>query len=258
MNSINNCNTYTLVTGASGGIGREIAEECARRGSNLVLVARSKNTLENLAKKFKESYKVKVFILPIDLLKKESPKIIYDWCMENNIQISSLINNAGAAIFGEFDKLDIEKQTNIINLNISNLVKLTYYFISELKKCPKGYVLNVASVAAFYPLPYYSVYGATKAFVLSFTEALRFEMRDSNLNICCLCPGDTDTNFFNSAGNKNKKKSLMSPQIVAKIAVSSLFNNEALIRPKAVKLITRIPRCILTKLIARRVSKYKL
>lgn len=259
MNLSNNFKEeYTLVTGASGGIGREIAEEFARRGNNLVLVARNRSALENISKNFEKAYNIKVFVISINLSKKESPKTIYDLCMENHIKVNALINNAGAGIFGEFEKLDIEKQEDIINLNINNLVKLTHYFIAELKKCTKGYILNVASIAAFYPLPYYSVYGATKAFVLSFTEALRFEMRDSSLNICCLCPGDTGTNFFNSAGNRNKKKNLMSPKELAEIGVNSLFNNEAVIRPKLVKVITSIPRGILKKLIAKRLSKYKL
>ncbi|MDP4146026.1 MAG: SDR family oxidoreductase, partial [Bacillota bacterium] len=233
---------FSLVTGASGGIGKEIAKELGKRGNNLVLVARSKKGLEEFAKELVQEFKVRVLIISVDLSKEDSAKYIYNWCKENEIQVDCLINNAGAAVFGEFEKLDIEKQTEIINLNVNSLVKLSRYFISELIKCSKGYILNVASIAAFYPLPYYSVYGATKAFVLSFTEALRFEMRNYNVNVCCLCPGDTETNFFKNAGNKNSKKNLMSPKIVAEIAVSGLLNNEALIRPKYVKNMTLIPR----------------
>lgn len=121
-----------------------------------------------------------------------------------------------------------------------------------------GSILNVASMAALYPLPYYSVYGATKAFVLSFTEALRYEMRHTKLKISCLCPGDTDTNFFHHAGNENKKTSLMPPQLVAETAVMKLMGNVPVIFPGSMKLVSKIPGFILRRIVFRRVTTYKL
>ncbi|MCO7127700.1 SDR family NAD(P)-dependent oxidoreductase [Sporolactobacillus shoreicorticis] len=120
------------------------------------------------------------------------------------------------------------------------------------------HIVNVASLAALYPLPYYSVYGASKAFVLSFSEALNYELRHSAISVSCLCPGDTNTNFFYNAGNTNKKKSLMSAERVAKAAVDGLYNKKTTIFPGSMKLISKIPRAVLKKVIAMRVSKYKI
>lgn len=258
MNVLNNCEEYTLVTGASSGIGKEIAKEFAIRGRNLVLIARNKNALEELANQLNTNYKVNVLFVSIDLLEENASKSIYEWCKERNIKIQAIINNAGVGLFGEFHNLSVEKQISMIALNINSLVGLVHYFIPELKKRKKGYILNVASIAALYPLPYYSVYGATKAFVLSFTEALRHELRHSNITVSCLCPGDTNTNFFKNAGNTNQKKFLMPPENVAKVAVDSLLKNKSVIFPGNMKLISKIPRFILKKIIARRVSKYEL
>ncbi|MDP4094990.1 MAG: SDR family oxidoreductase [Bacillota bacterium] len=249
--------TYSLITGASSGIGKEIAESLAKRGNNLILISRRRNILEQIAKYVIETYNVKVLTMPCDLTEKDSPKSIYLWCKENNIIVDTIINNAGMGLFGEFFKQDIEKQMSLIELNINCLVKLTYYFLPDLLKLSKGYILNVASIAALYPLPYYCVYGATKAFVLSFTEALRFEMRDSNVTISCLCPGDTDTDFFVNAGNVKKKKPTQPPSIVADTAVRLLMKNEPVIFPANANMMSKIPRRILKKMVFKRISSYK-
>lgn len=258
MNPLNNSENYTLVTGASSGIGKAIAKEFAERSHNLVLVARNKKVLEELANQWSTYYKINILVVSINLQEENAAKSIYEWCQTRNIKVDALINNAGTGLFGAFDKLSIDEQINMIALNVNSLVRLAYYFVPDLKKHKKGYILNVASIAAFYPLPYYSVYGATKAFVLSFTEALRHELRHSTITVSCLCPGDTNTNFFNNAGNTNKKRSLMSPKSVAKVAVDSLFDNKSVIFPGNMKLVSKVPRFILKKIIARRVSKYKL
>lgn len=257
MGTSNISEYYTLITGASDGIGREMAELFAQKGNNLVLVARRENILEEISVKLKKLYEVIILTIPCDLSEKETPKVIYEWCKEKNIIIDTIVNDAGRGLFGQFNNLDIEDQINMINLNISSLVKLNYYFIPDLLKLSRGYILNVASIAALYPLPYYSVYGATKAFVLSFTEALRYELHDSNIIVSCLCPGDTDTNFFKNAGNQKKRRPATSPHIVANVAVNSLYKNEAVIFPAKAKFIAKIPRYILKKKILKRISNYK-
>lgn len=258
METVNKTKTYTLITGASGGIGKEIAELFAKKGNNLLLISRRKSVLDAISSNFENLYHVKVLTIPCDLSLKETPKIIYEWCKEKNIIIDTIINNAGMGLFGQFHSLDMEEQLSMIELNINCLVKLNYYFIPDLLKLSKGYILNVASIAALYPLPYYSVYGATKAFVLSFTEALRHELSNSNIIVSCLCPGDTDTNFFKNAGNMSKKKPMMSSKYVADAAVSSLLMDKPVIYPGTTKLITKIPRAILRKIVIKRISHYKL
>jgi short-subunit dehydrogenase len=254
---MNDSETYALITGASGGIGRELAEILAKNGRNLVLISRRENVMKAISNDLEKRYHIKVFTIPCDLSQKETPKFIYEWCKEKNIIIDTVVNDAGRGLFGDFSKLDIEKQMNMIELNVSSLVKMNYYFIPELLKLPKAYILNVASIAALYPLPFYSVYGATKAFVLSFTEALRYELSNSNISVCCLCPGDTDTDFFINAGNKNKKNSMVSPSLVADVAVNSLLKNESVIFPAKAKLMSKTPRFILKKMVFKRISKYR-
>ncbi|MEN6349759.1 MAG: SDR family oxidoreductase [Syntrophomonas sp.] len=256
MGTSNISQSYTLITGASDGIGREMAELFAQKGNNLVLVARRKNILEDISEKLTKLYKVKVLVIPCDLSEKENPKAVYEWCKKKGIVIDTIVNNAGRGLFGQFNSIDIEEQINMINLNISSLVMLNYYFIPDLLKLSKGFILNVASIAALYPLPYYSVYGATKAFVLSFTEALRYELRNSNVIVSCLCPGDTDTNFFINAGNKEKKRPSNSPHSVAYVAVNSLSQGEPVIFNNKAKFIAKMPRSILKKKVFKRMSKY--
>ncbi|MBY9081802.1 SDR family oxidoreductase [Paenibacillus sp. HN-1] len=258
MDANDRCDTCTLITGASGGIGIELAEAFAKRGANLVLVARRQHLLKEASTRLMERYPIRVLWFTCDLSEKEAPRSINEWCKSQNIIIDTLVNNAGAGMFGEFDHLDIDEQIRMIELNIHALVKLTHHFLPDLMTVSKGSILNVASIAALYPLPYYSVYGATKAFVLSFTEALRYEMRHTKLKISCLCPGDTDTNFFHHAGNENKKTSLMSPQQVAEIAVMKLMENVPVIFPGSMKLVSKIPGFILRRIVFRRVTKYKL
>ena len=202
---------------------------------------------------------MKTRTIACDLSKKDTPKTIYEWCISENIIIDTIVNNAGRALFGKFNNLHIEEQMNMIDLNISSLVQLNYYFIPDLLKLSRGYILNVASIAALYPLPCYSVYGATKSFVLSYTEALRQELINSNIIVSCLCPGDTNTDFFINAGNVYKRKPTMSAQFVASVAIDSLFKNKSIIYPgSGTKLMSKIPRSILKRIIFKRMEKYNI
>ncbi|MCL1901703.1 MAG: SDR family oxidoreductase [Firmicutes bacterium] len=247
---------YALITGASKGIGREIAFRLAKKGNNLILVARNLDDLEKISAKLEKTYNVKIFNISADLCKDTAAEEIYKQCIENNLAVNMLINNAGAATFGRFDKIDIKKQLNTIKLNVNSLIELTYYFIPELKKHSNSFILNVSSIVSLYPVPYFSVYAASKAFVLSFTKALMYELKKTTIKVSCLCPGDTDTGFFNTAGLNGVKASFMKPETVAKIAVKKLLKNKAVIFPKNVKIIAKIPKPLLKRIVASRVSKY--
>ncbi len=255
MNQLNNIK-FTLITGASHGIGKALAEECAARNMNLILVARSEQALIELAGKLKHKYHIEVLHYIADLTEAGSVKALYHWCKSNNYTVDILINNAGMGLFGNFEKIDIDKQMNLIQLNIESIVQMSYYFLPMLNNQNKAYLLNVASLAALYPLPYYSTYGASKAFVLSFTEALRFEYRNNPIQISCLCPGDTKTKFFEDAGNHNKHGKLMDPTMVAKVGLSELLAGKSVIFPASVKWIARIPKSLLKKIVAKRTTTY--
>jgi short-subunit dehydrogenase len=213
--------------------------------------------LKKVAESLMAAYDIKVLTLSCDITKEDAADIIYNFCSEKKISVNTLINNAGMAKFGEFAKIDIEKQLTMIDLNIKAVISLTYRFLPDLLKLPKGVIINVASTAALYPLPYYSIYGATKAFVLSFTEALRFEYRNSNLDIRCLCPGDTDTEFFNKAGNIYKKQPTQSPELVADTLVKMLQKKKPLIFPGQAKMISRMPKWLIRRIVSKRCANYK-
>ncbi len=188
-----------LITGASSGIGAVFARELAAIGNNLVLVARRQERLEELAIELSTKYGIQVELLTIDLSKPEAATAVYQTVTAKNWTIDLLVNNAGFGDFGEFSKGDRLKFLNMIQLNISALVDLTYQFLPQMQERGKGSIINVASIAAFQPMPYVAVYAATKAFVLSFSEALWAENQKYGVKILALCPGSTKTEFFEAA-----------------------------------------------------------
>lgn len=212
-----------LITGASNGIGKELAYLMAQDRINLILVARSKDKLQEIATEIKNKYSVEVEVIQSDLSDPKSVHIIYDMVVSKGINLDILVNNAG---FGDLDKFSIEKlkkYENMLNLNILALTQLTALFSEKMKQQKTGHILNVASTAAFQPLPYFSVYAATKAYVLSFSEALHYELKNYGIKVSVLCPGPTDTGFAQAADIKSaamfdEKKGGMSAQKVAQIA----------------------------------------
>ena len=184
-----------LITGASSGIGLELARIFASKGDNLVLVARSENKLELLKLEFEKSYGITVYIITKDLSEITSSKSIYDEIQVQKIRIDYLINNAGFGDFGIFEECNWEKQLEMIQLNIIALTYLTRLLLPEMTKNKYGKILNVASTAAFQPGPTMSVYFATKAFVLSFSEAIANELKNTGVTVTILCPGATATGF---------------------------------------------------------------
>jgi len=193
-------NTYTLITGASGGIGYDLALLAAADGKNLVLVARTTDKLEQLAEKIRESNSVETLVIHADLSTESGvDKLIADINLRN-IRIDTLINNAGFGDFGDFVYADLVKNLGMIRLNISALTQLTHFVLQDMLKSGSGKILNVASTAAFLPGPGMAVYYATKAYVLSFSEALTRELKGKGISVTALCPGPTDTGFASSAG----------------------------------------------------------
>lgn len=189
-----------LVTGASMGIGECMARELAERGSNLVLVARSKEKLQVLAAELRSRHGVTVHIFPSDLTRNEGPHELMEAVLEAGIQVDLLINNAGFGDFGMFDEQGTSRITALMDLNVRALVVLTRLFLKPMQARGKGGILNVASTAAFQPIPKLALYSASKAFVLSFTEALWSELKGSGIRVMCLCPGNTESRFHETAG----------------------------------------------------------
>ena len=188
-----------LVTGGSGGIGLELAKVLARNGFDLVLVARRRDTLEAAAGQLEGKFDVRAHVFAADLRRREAPQEIFDFLQNENIPIEVLVNNAGFGLGGEFSETAVERELEMIQVNIVALTHLTKLFLAPMIKRKSGRVLNVASTAAFQPGPLMAVYYATKAYVLSFSEALAEELRNSEITVTALCPGPTDTDFADTA-----------------------------------------------------------
>lgn len=224
-----------LITGASSGIGRDMAINLANRGIDLILVARRKDRLEEL----KSSLNVNVEIIPLDISIKENCYSLYEQVKDKNIDI--LINNAGFGVFGKFDETDLEKEINMIDLNITALHILTKLFLKDFKKRNSGYILNVASSAAFSAGPLLSSYYATKNYVYRLTEAIYEELRrdKSSVYVGTLCPGPVDTEFNDVANVKFSVKSLTS-KYVAEYAIKKMFKRKLIIVPGLLMKVTRV------------------
>lgn len=199
---INYKGKVALITGASGGIGMEYAKRLASSGSHVILVARSKKKLERLADELSNTYNIKAYALNLDLSKANAVSILAEQINELNLNVDILINNAGFGTHGRFEDISSEKEKEMVNLNITTLVGLTHKFLPYMQQQKEGIIVNVASLGAFQPIPYMATYVATKAFVLSFTEALYAENRKLGVRILALCPGTTKTEFFDVIGTK--------------------------------------------------------
>ena len=194
-----------LITGASGGIGAEFAKILAEDKDNMILVARSKNKLDELKKELEDKHNISVFTIGKDLSHPGAAKEVYDELKEKGISIDYLINNAGFGDFGLFAESDWKKQEQMINLNVIALAHLTRLFLPDMICRRSGKILNVASTASFQPGPTMSVYFATKAFVLSFSEAIDNEVREYGITVTALCPGSTKSGFHSVAAMEGRK-----------------------------------------------------
>lgn len=191
-----------LITGASAGIGRELAKLFARDHYDLVLVARNATPLAEFANELERQFGIKARSLAVDLSAPSAPQFVFDQLSRENAAIEVLVNNAGYGKLGAFSEVSLEESIGQIELNIVALTRLTKIFIGPMLERKSGKILNVASTAGFQPGPLMAVYYATKAYVISFSEALANELRGSGVSVTCLCPGATDTNFKKRAGTE--------------------------------------------------------
>lgn len=221
---------WALITGGSDGIGLELAKLFAADGYNLVLVARTEEDLNKAAGELRSKHQVQVEIIPKDLFRVGSAEEIYDEVQRRGISIQALVNDAGQGEYGFFHEYPLQRDIDLINLNITSLVSLTKLFLKDMLQRKDGKILNLASMVSKNPSPLLSVYSASKAFVYSFSMALRNELKDTGVNVTALLPGATDTDFFAKAGMLNTKEYnenyVGEPADVAMAGYEALMNNE--------------------------------
>ncbi len=219
-----------LITGASNGIGLELAKIHASQGGNLVLVARNKVKLDELKAEFENIYKVKVYSIGKDLAANNAAQEVYDETTKQNIQIDYLINNAGFGDFGMFAETDWNKELQMINLNITTLTQFSKLYLKDMVSRKSGKIMNVASTAAFQSGPTMAVYYATKAYVLSFSEAVDNEVSDKGITVTALCPGATESGFQAAAAMEEsalvKGKKLPSSKEVAEYGYKAMLKGK--------------------------------
>jgi short-subunit dehydrogenase len=256
--------TFTLVTGASSGIGKEIAWYCGSIGMNLILVSLPDEKLDQVAAEIEEKHNVKTVFFETDLTKLDSPEELFNWTQTKGLDINILINNAGVAGASVFENSDIQYIDMRIMLNIRALVMLSRLFLPVLKTNQNSYILNVGSMAGFFPIPYKCIYSASKAFVLYFSKALRHELKGTGVSVSVLCPNGVRTNSttnarINSHGIIGRWTELGAGQ-VAKKGIDGMLKHQLVIIPGKINyfllLINRLlPASIQQKILSREFMK---
>lgn len=226
---------FALITGATSGIGYELARLFAKDNYNLVLVARNESNLTQTASELKEVSDVTIHTISADLFQPDGAKQVYEKTKELGITIDVLVNDAGQGEWGRFHKTDLQREVDLVQLNIISLMSLTKYYLQEMVERNSGRILQVSSSLAKAPTPYMAVYAASKAFVLSFSEALVKELDETNVTVTALLPGATDTDFFHKAKAEStityKETSLYDPAEVAKAGYDALMNGDSTVQP---------------------------
>ncbi len=213
---------WALVTGASAGIGAALAEELARGGTNLVLTARRRERLQELAQKLAAAHKIQAKIFVADLTQADAPEKIFQFTKDEAIEIELLINNAGFGAYGEFLAVELRRLTDMVQVNCAAVVHLTRLYLPQMVERKHGDVLIVASTAAFQSVPYISTYAATKAFDLLFAEGLAEEVKPYGVRVCALCPGSTESEFAEVAGQTHIAASRANRETAEKVARTGL------------------------------------
>ncbi|MBD3414494.1 MAG: SDR family NAD(P)-dependent oxidoreductase [Candidatus Aminicenantes bacterium] len=227
--------TCTLITGASSGLGKCFAEECAKRGMNLILVALPDHNLAHTTEYIQNKYQVSVVPMGIDLSEKQAPEKIYSVCQQKGLIVNALINNAGLTGCISFEDSPLLYSDLRIQLNMRALVLLCRVFIPSMKKLESAYILNVCSLAAFFAIPFKSVYSASKAFVLNFSKALREELKDSSVQVSILCPSGIKTNTHSnqriSTHGAKGNLFLITPEKIAETGIKNMLRGKKIIVP---------------------------
>ncbi len=229
-----NTDLYTLITGASAGIGKQIAIECAKRGFNLFLVSLPGTGLEDFSEELKNNYPVKVEYLSVDLTRKKAPQEVYNFAKENNLPVNILVNNAGLGFNGKLEDLTHETIDTMVLLNIRASTLLTFLFLSEMKEMEKAHILNISSFGGFSPLPNKSVYAATKTYLLFLTQSLNEELKGTNIKATSIHPNGVKSERA-SARIKNSgliaRIAALSPEYVANVAVDNMLSGNKFVIP---------------------------
>lgn len=230
-------NRFTLITGASTGIGKAIAECCASRGMDLILVALPGENLEEISYAIAGEHHVKSHFLEIDLTTPHAARYLFKWCAEQQLQVNVLINNAGIGYEGNFSDFEPSFYENLLSLNVVALTVLTREFLPELKHQKDAAILNVGSFGGYYPMPYKAVYAASKSYVISFSEALHEELKNTSVNVSLLCPAGVDS-YQDSSTRIDKigwiaQAGRLTPRDVALAAVDGILKRKRRIIPGA-------------------------
>jgi len=214
----------TLITGASSGIGEAFARRLAAEGHNLVLVARSEKKLAKICDQLMADHEILAHYVAIDLNDYQADLRLFKETEHHGIEVEWLINNAGFGSMGDFSELDIERELEMISLNVMALVALTHRYLEKMRARKSGTIINVSSTAGFQPIPFMATYAATKSFVTSFSEAIAEENRPHGIRVLALCPGATETNFFNASKIEHpvKVKGTQTPEEVVEAALEGL------------------------------------
>ncbi len=254
---IGSAERYALITGASSGIGYELAKLFANDGKNLVVVARSQHRLEELKTQIEDEYGASVMVLPKDLSDPKAPQEVFSELEKEAIKVDVLVNNAGFGVYGMFSETDLQEELRMIQVNATSLIHLTKLFLQGMVDNGSGGILNVASVCSFLSSPLESVYCATKSLVLHFSEALANELQGTGVSVTCLCPGLARTEFFKRAHMEKSriaKRKMMDAAAVAEAGYKALKRGKVIVIPgleyKFAPLFARVaPRNVVTKVV---------
>jgi short-subunit dehydrogenase len=220
----------TLITGASSGIGAAFARKLAALGRNVFLVARSEDKLITICNELGRMSGVRAQYFPIDLTEPDAPARLFEETKKRGLEIDMLINNAGFGSMGYFEKLDLARELEIVDLNVKALVDLTYRFLIPMRARKQGTIINVASTAGFQPVPFMATYAASKSFVLTFSDALSEANRPFGVHVMALCPGVTETNFFDAAQmDRPPMRGAQTPEEVVETALRGLKRKKSTI-----------------------------
>lgn len=245
-----------LITGATSGFGLEFARIFARHGYDLILTARNEKNLKKIAAELKSRYSAHIYYFGTDLSKPRAAEALYNWTVSKKLKVGCLINNAGIGNYGRFIDIALDKERELLELNIVVLTELCHKFIPDMIRRGGGKILNVASIAAFQAGAFYATYFASKAYVLLFSEALAEEYNEDNITVSALCPGPSRTRFFEKAKMTTKslllRASFLDPRAVAEAGFRGLMRGDIIITPGLrYKLLSKSYRILPRTIIAR-------